>query len=332
VTAVTEEQIDRFFADAIPIIGAPEGKKRRKAKRPAAAAEGKRRGGRKATFEQIADWLQQIPNDGMPNWDGWNRIGMALWDATFQIQRLGEGGQLFHEWSAKNPAYDCATTDERWQHYKTSPPSTVGAHTLAHLAYEARMSDDGSQLGDEDNLPLIRVTAGRLPSVVTRAERALIAGKFDVFQRGTRLVRPTFVETPGSRGEATIAASIVPFTLPGMVDVLSQAARFEAFNRKEEEWCRCDPPERAAKILLERFGSWTVAALSGVITTPTMRPDGSILFTHGYDKATRLFHMADKTLQLSPEVFAPTREAAERALEDLLQLIAEFPFVEKAPK
>ena len=47
------------------------------------------------------------------------------------------------------------------------------------------------------------------------------------------------------------------------------------------------PPQDAAMVLLKRFGDWKFPAIAGIITTPTLRPDGTILSAPGYDPATQ---------------------------------------------
>ena len=42
------------------------------------------------------------------------------------------------------------------------------------------------------------------------------------------------------------------------------------------------------KLILNRFGQWKFPAVVGLITTPTLRPDGSLLADPGYDPVTRL--------------------------------------------
>lgn len=79
--------------------------------------------------------LAVIPNSGRPDWEEWNRIGLAICGAT---RGSAAGGVAFDTWSKKNPAYDAALTRERWLHIAGHPPNRIGAGTLLHLAAEAR--------------------------------------------------------------------------------------------------------------------------------------------------------------------------------------------------
>ena len=45
----------------------------------------------------------------------------------------------------------------------------------------------------------------------------------------------------------------------------------------------------SAEIVLSRVGQWRLPTVAGVITTPTIRPDGSILRKPGYDPIAKNF-------------------------------------------
>ena len=80
--------------------------------------------------------LAVIPNDNL-EWNDWNRIGMATWAATDGSEM---GRKAFSEWSAKSSKNVMDTTEARWQHYGTSPPTRIGFGTLV---YEARKHSPG---------------------------------------------------------------------------------------------------------------------------------------------------------------------------------------------
>lgn len=144
LTAITEAEIDDFFADAAPSIGATLLPKS-SAGEPAPSSRGLG-----ADALQVVAALSAIPNNGPADWEGWNRIGMATWAATGG----GEAGRAaFHAWSQLHPSYDAAATNERWDHYRTSPPTQIGAGTLFYLAKQAappqRVAPDIAEPRDE---------------------------------------------------------------------------------------------------------------------------------------------------------------------------------------
>lgn len=98
------------------------------------ADEGPRHGS--ATEADPADLraaLEVIPNDTGLDWDGWNNIGMALWAAT---SGSDAGLKIWEEWSAKSPKDVPSRTRGRWRHFKSSPPSKIGAGTIFYLAVQ----------------------------------------------------------------------------------------------------------------------------------------------------------------------------------------------------
>ncbi|CAM8654188.1 hypothetical protein MCEREM30_02674 [Paracoccaceae bacterium] len=89
----------------------------------------------------------------------------------------------------------------------------------------------------------------------------------------------------------------------------------------------CDPPPALLKQIIAQGGRRNLKALNGVITGPTVRPDGSVLNTPGYDLATRL--LFDPLGETVPDVPAyPTLEQARDAIDTLLHPFHSFPFVD----
>ncbi|ACI52289.1 conserved hypothetical protein [Gluconacetobacter diazotrophicus PA1 5] len=176
----------------------------------------------------------------------------------------------------------------------------------------------------------IAVRGGEIDLVASAGERALMAANAPIYQRGTSLARPGRREVAAADGRLTQAACLVEVGVHALTDLLCQAVEWRRFDRRSQAWKAIDPPAAAAQVILSRAGTWPFPVIAGVITTPTLRPDGSVLMAPGYDPATRLYHVDDPTLELClPE---PTREAAMRALARLEALLAEFPFVAEADR
>jgi putative DNA primase/helicase len=176
--------------------------------------------------------------------------------------------------------------------------------------------------------PIIRLKAGFLDLLATEAERILIKSGMPIYQRGRSLVRPIRAEVPASRSRTTLAAGLANLSIASLVDRMCQAAIWEKFDGRAKDWVRVDPPEKLASIVMSRVGDWVFPVIAGVITTPTLRPDGTLLTDPGYDIATRLYHVVDNALDIHkhlPKEF--TLEAAKNALADLQYIIKGFPFV-----
>jgi hypothetical protein len=175
--------------------------------------------------------------------------------------------------------------------------------------------------------PVIVIEAGHLPEAATEAEAALVKSGLEVYRQDRRLVRPVQRELPASKDRITMGAGLEEICPIGMFDLVSQAATFQKYSAKKRDYVDCDAPDNVGRIILSRVGQWSFPMIAGVITTPTLRPDGSVLSTHGYDPATRLFLMTDPNLRMPTILNRPTRADAEAQLEVLRDLLAGFPYV-----
>lgn len=176
----------------------------------------------------------------------------------------------------------------------------------------------------------IKVSPGDIDLTATEGENALIASGLPVYQRGGLLQRPGTSEVAASNERVIVTASLVDITAPAMVDLLNQAAPWLRYDRRGKEWLACDPPDKVGAVIQSRIGQWRFKSIAGVITTPTLRPDGSVLSQPGYDQATRLYYQFDPSLNLDGNRLPTTRKDAERALKELTDLLGGFPFVTPA--
>ncbi len=62
--------------------------------------------------------------------------------------------------------------------------------------------------------------------------------------------------------------------------------RIQRYDMRAEDWLDINPPVEMTGALLAREGQWRVPPVAGIITTPTLRPDGSLLTVAGYDPTT----------------------------------------------
>lgn len=124
------EDVAQFLQDIAPLLGVDEAATP-KVNGHANGTHSASRHGLTASIFDISAAVRSIPNTGAADWEGWNRVGMALWAATDG----GETGrEMWHAWSSAHPSYDQVATNERWDHYRTSPPTHIGAGTLFHAA------------------------------------------------------------------------------------------------------------------------------------------------------------------------------------------------------
>jgi len=169
----------------------------------------------------------------------------------------------------------------------------------------------------------IRVKAGEYPEAMDAAERYLMTADAGVFQRGY-LCRVSREPVPTVRGitRPVGTALITALTDTYLRNLLDRLVEWEKWDGRAEDWRRCNVPPDVAKRLLENAGDWHFPVLTGVITAPTLRPDGSLLNTPGYDAKTGLFF--DAQGETFPTISdRPSREEGQAALAYLSREILE---------
>jgi hypothetical protein len=180
-------------------------------------------------------------------------------------------------------------------------------------------------------LPVIRITGGEIDTIVDLAEAALLVSAPDVYRHGYRLVRPVVEEMPAADMTRTRSHRLVGITAPHLVERLTAAAHWQRYDGRSRKWVEIDCPGDVAQIYLAREGRWRAPPLAGVIHTPVMRADGSMLDQPGYDERTGLLYDPDGVIYPAIPVH-PTRDDAGRALALLDDLISTFPFVAAADR
>lgn len=178
--------------------------------------------------------------------------------------------------------------------------------------------------------PCINVIAGELHVLASKGERALIAASSPFYARAAQLVRPIVDDLPAAHGRRTKVARLTEVSAATVLDHLSRCADWVKFDGRRKRLTPVDPPRDVAATILSRDGEWQFPRLAGVITTPTMRPDGSILSAPGYDAETQLLLMDPPALPEIPD--HPSRDDALAALDLLDGLLSEFPFVDLASR
>lgn len=141
-----------------------------------------------------------------------------------------------------------------------------------------------------------------------------------------------------TRGHPAHLARVVHPRRPGapLVAELSTAAlrdrltRHAWFARRGKDgslrWAH--PPEWCVAGLAARAEYPDLRDLVGVVTTPTLRPDGTILDQPGYDAPTGLLYAPAGTPPRIPA--RPTSADARRARDELLEVVCDFPFASSA--
>jgi hypothetical protein len=180
---------------------------------------------------------------------------------------------------------------------------------------------------DDTQRAVIRVEPGMLHERATAGELALIAAGVPFYAHAEEIKRPVVDEVEATKGRKAKVARFASVTTDAMRDWLSRIARWERFNERKKDYTPTDPPRDVAATILSRSGEWQFLRAVGVITTPTLRPDGTILSIPGYDPVTRMVLTNPPVMPAIPE--EPTRDMAIAALQLLNNLLEEFPFTDE---
>jgi hypothetical protein len=196
-------------------------------------------------------------------------------------------------------------------------------------------SDPAITHGSDDGRAKIVITTLE-HDVIQQAANAL-ADAPDVFQRGNALVTilPESQPRPSKkrvrRSPGSVRISVLP---PPQVRKLltRQASWLTAYRTRDgkERLEETHPPDWAVSAVAT-LGYWPgVRHLNGIIETPTLRPDGSMIRTNGYDSATGLFLAPNDVFPRIPA--KPTRDDARAASSVLYEIVADFPFLDETHK
>jgi putative DNA primase/helicase len=283
-----------------------------------------------AEIGDIVAALDVIPNP-VPTWDlkegtwnQWNQIGMAVWRAS---GGSAEGFAAFDKWSRKwSEKYDPDETAYKWRRLHQSPPDRIGFGTLVHMARAARpgwMAPSVTQAR-----PTIRLTGGNRPEAATAGIAAITEAPF--FQRDGKLVYVQRIPMKTFTGATVLIPGVVSVPVPLLLNELGRRAVWIAYDRRLKDWKRVDVPYDVATRVTTMTNDWPFPPLRGVVSTPTMRPDGTLLTEPGYDKETGFVLFAPP--RMPPVTDKPSRNDAIAALKTVNTLFDEFPFADPASR
>jgi len=234
----------------------------------------------------------------------------------------------------------CIATPE-WSPKKESSAESGDAHGESAKSSDTQHgSEDSGDTEDEpaesqealpdSDLPIIEIKDGQLSALATKAELMLIEAGVEVYQRGGTLVRPIIETVDASRGRKTKVAQLRILDAVYMRDLMGRHAIWVKYDGRTKKTNLTNPPPETAATIMARAGDWNFKAIAGVISTPTMRPDGSLLMDKGYDEATGLLLVEPPPMPSIPD--QPTKENAFAALKLLEGLLVGFPFVDEVSK
>lgn len=200
-------------------------------------------------------------------------------------------------------------------------------------------ADDPWQLAPESQgKPQIKITTEIYDNVtqsiqVLRAERSL-------YQRDRKLVQVAHVTKEESDASAAMVGddgeihhqfvegtpSLFDIEVPTVRELLSKNAVFMKWSNKEQRHVKTMPTDEIVSAVRKRRELPGIRKIVGIIETPTLRPDGVIVQTEGYDSSTRYLYMPN--CKFPPVTDANATQAnAVWAYNFLSEVFADFPYV-----
>lgn len=212
-----------------------------------------------------------------------------------------------------------------------------GAAALDKLASEKKprrkkglrlVKKDGETF-DSAGRRTIRHDPGRLPEVLDQLGLALSESCDNLFSYTGRLVRVYTAPETASGGVHRPRGALVLHPVDGshLTELATAAAIHERYDARSEGYKPCDCPRRVADAYLAR-GNWPeLRPLAGFIEAPTITLNGRLIHEHGHDSETGLYQACAAIPGWSAPPAKPARADAQAALDVLLELVHDFPFV-----
>jgi RepB DNA-primase from phage plasmid len=179
-------------------------------------------------------------------------------------------------------------------------------------------------------LPVVVLAKGQLDRIVNESQSALVRKGVRIFSRGGALVYPVREEWTAPNGGKTVALRFNRLTMAPMRLRMQQSTQFVTprLDKETKEWVNdpADPPKDVAETILSNEEGWPFPRVSGIITIPLLRPNGTLLAGDKprYDAETGLYYVP--SIQVPPIHDHPTRENATASLNLLTDLLVEFAF------
>jgi len=176
--------------------------------------------------------------------------------------------------------------------------------------------------------PTIYVDPGLLPAIVKQSCALLDAV---VYKRGVQLVR---IGRGSELADGVMRLGSQPVLLPvtrqWIIRELTEKASFERWDKRTQNYKIIDCPTNIAATIESGTDDETFNPLVALASVPFLRADGSVGDTPGYDPATGLYYAP--TLSFAPLSAHPDWHEARAALDQLLDLVKQFPFASDASR
>jgi hypothetical protein len=267
------------------------------------------------SWVEVGQACHQVSDELLPDWIAWSAQsgkfhGPAECEQKWRSFRRGAGVTLgtlveYARQDGSNLLQPGSRAAER-------EPARPRLRDADHMSAEP--------LPDPDARPAIHTDGRQHTDIVDDALAVLeqTNNPPSIFRRSGRVVRVQWDET-----DWPIISDVAEHALRGR---LARMADWHGSRGRP-----IDPPAAVSQTILAE-PTLPLPPLVGLTQTPTMRPDGSVLWQPGYDPATKLYYAPPGRLQVPRIPDEPTADQVAAARAMLLHVIAEFPFAEEASR
>lgn len=203
---------------------------------------------------------------------------------------------------------DAGSGEDGWDAADALAEGWDSEKTLTLIGSATKPEDEAA-----DNRPEIEVTAGDTPEIAERV-LSIVNPMGEIYQFGEERAVPVRI--------ANGATEVVG--LSWLMGFFERNVRFTRFDARSKSLVARDCPDRLAKHVLDSRGSWPFPAIRGIVHTPVVRLDGSILSTPGYDEKTRLLYLPAAAAKNVP--MEPSKDDVRAALKTLWRPFHLFPY------
>jgi putative DNA primase/helicase len=201
-------------------------------------------------------------------------------------------------------------------------------NTIEALGHFADETPEWEPLEDDppSEQTTLEVVKGEYVRIAEKIETIATAAHLPIYSHGEALCRPVTEQRKRHDGQIVTVGVLRNYNTASLRRVLNPAIAFSKFDGRRKTCVACEPPADIIGMVLAGEQKQVFPAVRGIIGTPILRPDRTIIATPGYDTETG-YYLVDPP-DMPPMPPAPTRNDAQKALAIIADLLSEFPFVD----
>lgn len=261
-------------------------------------------------IEYLKEAILKIPMEYCDNRHEWITVGMCAKAVSEELR------EYWVQWSAMSKHHDPDVDPAKWDDLQ---PTSAGAWGILRRAFKGGYNWPGKPMlypNDVEELQKkIAEISDNLGRLGTKPELSWVteeeSKQFQIFRRGGKVVKVVDEQI------IQVDRGCMTYHIPVVVDIKKTTAKREV---------SVPPPTWLVDSVLSHCATnHIVRRLDGIITSPTLREDGSVLDDPGYDEQSRLLYLPKRDF---PKVYGKDHKELriEKELARIMDLVKDFPF------